>query len=105
MFRSHWPLSTAYKTVLYAVDKCLHSRSVLHSQLLWVESALYVLRSISSQQLSNEPLRHQKRLCCVPLHALRWKCAMNVQEISEEEEFEVLVSWHTVSLHQWIIYS
>ena len=66
---------------------------------------MYVLRSISSQSRSNEPLQHLQRLGSVPLHALRWKCAMNVQEISEEEEFEVLVGWHTVSLHQWIIYS
>ena len=59
-FRPRRPLSTAYKTVLYAVDKGLRGRNVLQSLLL-------ILLRICSRSVrpiltsSNEPLRHHSK--------------------------------------------
>ena len=67
-FRPRRPLSTAYKTVLYAVDKGLRGRNVLQSLLL-------ILLRICSRSVrpiltsSNEPLQHQKSTCCTQTNA------------------------------------
>ena len=47
-FRPRRPLSTAYKTVLYAADKGLRGRNVLQS--LFIDSATYLL-AISSPDI------------------------------------------------------
>ena len=56
-FRPHRPLSTAYKTVLYAVDKGLRGRNVLHQLLL-------ILLRICSQSVHRMPDSYSKILQC-----------------------------------------
>ena len=45
MFRPHRPLSTAYKTILYTVDKGLHGQNIL-------QSLLFLLLRICSRSVS-----------------------------------------------------
>ena len=78
-FRPRRPLSTAYKTVLYAVDKGLRGRNVLQS--VAIDSATYLL-TISSPDIDNVAMSLYDIICIVGMNPRQVLCPITIHPLS-----------------------